>query len=821
MPTPIYINGFENRVMLVGGVANDTAAFFGSVTDTSLTPITDTTHRGAGARSIKFPVPGSGTTSQATRQVAIASSTKIATRFYFRKSGNPSQTNNYIWVVGPAASTFFQLVLKTDGTLQLLVTGGTGPTNGGTSSALSNDTWYCIDVVVDVSTTAYSARFYVDGTQISGDASTTGAAAGAMTYVRIGKCQSGSNTTAFDMYFDDLIIGTAVDLTDVFGATDGIVGLVPDGDGTHSPSPPTAGRFKDAGGTDISGSNAAWDNVDSGDLTQTAERISQPVAASTEYLEVTMQTTTLSASAPVAVQGEVGLNTDGTNAFTANTLVRNGSTDTNIFNGDWSIAAGTKVYKRALVTVADQTELDGLRMRLGFGASQPATPYWEGLMIEVDIGIASAQEVTVDPATETDAAQELKLPKVDVVAEADSSQAVDIDKQVSISASVETDTAQALSTLAAHSITAAVETDTAQAVLQARVVTPATETDAGQSLDADKQLLVSAATEIDEAPPTLELRNIPVAEESDSAQAITYFKALTPASETDVAQVADVDKFVVITAAEEIDAAAKAIELRIIQIAAETDTAQAASFFQGKVVPVATETDEARGLSYARSIVSSVEVDTSQPIDVDKALSAVLALETDSAQAITKVKSVAAAVPVEADSAQALDKDKTVVLPVSTTGETAVSLVFTKTIFTSIGPATETDTAFELSRPGKIDAALESDQAQPLVVTKPIHTTVAPAAESETGQVFIVTKRPALAFAFEIDSAVELSLPGFIGIPLATETDKALTLPGQRRKHPRVSDHGRIAVADAGTIRRKSQTEISHTSLGPTEMREE
>lgn len=394
-PTPLYLNGFENRVFAVGGITAD--GLWGAATLTGITPSADTVHRGSGALSMKCAVPGGGATSQASMQANISAQTKLAYRFYFRKSGDPSQTNSYIALVSPAGSTFFLLLHRTDGALQLLSTGGTSPTNGGVSSVLNNDQWYLIDVTVDVSTTSYVARLFIDGTQVSGDATITGAAAGSLTRVNIGKVQSGTNTTAFDLFFDDFIIGTAADLTDTFGATDGIVALLPDGDGTHSPSPPTAGRFKDVGGTDISGSNPAWDNVDSGDLTQTAERISQPVAAASEYLEITMGTATLSASAPVAVQGEVGLNTDGTNAFTAKSSVYNGSTENVIFNGDWSIAAGTKVYKRALVTVANQSELDGLKWRIGFGSSQPATPYWEALMVEVDIGISTGASETPTP----------------------------------------------------------------------------------------------------------------------------------------------------------------------------------------------------------------------------------------------------------------------------------------------------------------------------------------------------------------------------------------------------------------------------------------
>lgn len=385
MPTPLFLNGFENRVFAVGGSNAD--GLWASITGTA--PTTEQTiHHGAGASSMHCASPAGSAYQSSNFCDAFASQTLLAYRIYFYKSGNPS-TPVVIASVSPAGSTFFTVQLWSDGTVSLRTSGGTTPTHGSLSSALSSNAWHWIDVVIDVSTTSFTARMWIDDTLMTTDAHTTGAAAGSIVQMNIGIVNSVTISTARDWYFDDWIIGTASDLNDRFGQTDGIVALVPNADGTHSPSPPTAGRFKDAGGTDISGSNAAWDNLDAGDLTQTAERVSQPVAASTEYLEVAFGTTTLSAAAPVAVQGEAALNTDGTNAFSASTRMRNGAAETVIFTGDWSIAAGTKVYKKALVTVADQGELDGLTMRLGYGSSQPATPYWEGLMYEVDIGVAS------------------------------------------------------------------------------------------------------------------------------------------------------------------------------------------------------------------------------------------------------------------------------------------------------------------------------------------------------------------------------------------------------------------------------------------------
>lgn len=393
MPTPLYLNGFENRVLAVGGDAVN--SIWNSITLIAMTPAMEATIiRGSGARSLKLTVPGGATNSQASMRAVISSSSRVSGRFYFRKSGNPTQTNCYIYSVA-SASTFLLLTLQTNGSLQMRASGGTSPTSGTASAILNNNQWYLVEFVIDANTTSWVGRLWVDGVQSATDGSVTGAAAGAFVNNDFGKVQAGTNTTAFDMYFDDFILGSATGITDKWGATNGVVAIVPNADGTHSPATPVAGRFKDVAAVDISGSNAAWDNLDSGDLTQTAERISMPGAGATDYLEVAFATATLGASAPLAVQAEVGLNTDGTQAFTASTRARNGAAETVIFTGDWSIAAGTKVYKRVIVPVANQTELDGLTMRLGYCSTQPDTPYWEALMYEVDLG-ASTGPTTYD-----------------------------------------------------------------------------------------------------------------------------------------------------------------------------------------------------------------------------------------------------------------------------------------------------------------------------------------------------------------------------------------------------------------------------------------
>lgn len=372
--TPLWLNGFESQAFSTDANAVG-SRLWQAITGTAATAETTTVR--SGAASMKQALPTSAY--QGRHDITtLSAQSRLACRFYFRKTGNPSVAVT-IYEQNASNGPQFSIQLGTGGTLQARVAGGTSPTNGGTSSALNNDQWYCVEFSFDGSTTAHAMRLRIDGSDVSGDATSTATGAAAITAPRFGVVNSVTLGTARDFFWDDFIIGSNTSHGEYWGAGQ-IVALVPESDGTHSPNPPTAGRFKDAGGTDISGSNVAWDNLTTLPLTQTSVYIEQPVAAGTEYLEVNL--TTVSASTINGVQGEVGASSSTTGANTSKCSIYNGSTENVVYSGDLSETGA--MVRRALVTVANQGELDALVGRVGYGTAQPGNPRWLGLLVEVD-----------------------------------------------------------------------------------------------------------------------------------------------------------------------------------------------------------------------------------------------------------------------------------------------------------------------------------------------------------------------------------------------------------------------------------------------------
>lgn len=459
------------------------------------------------------------------------------------------------------------------------------------------------------------------------------------------------------------------------------------------------------------------------------------------------------------------------------------------------------------------------------GADTPTVPVpTQGYYAYVGISFkppATSQSLSITQADETDAAVELRVPKLVAATTVNSAVTLDVDKKVTIVAAVEVDAAQALSTAAAQHINLpiATEADAAQALTYAKTLTPAVTVNSAVALDVDKLVKITPATEVDSAPTLTELRTLPVATTVNTAVALTFFLAhtLTAATEADAAQTLSVIKPIIkaITAATEVDAA---------QTLSQT----------GETLPVTTEADSAVALAVTKPIFKTLpvalETDIAQDLSISHAGAFVItpATEVDTAQALTFLqphfKTITPAT--EVDTAQTLSQTGETLAPAIEVG-TAVTLVVTKTIFKAIVPAVETDQAQDLSiaHAGTftIAAATEINQAQPLTFTKPIFRTVAPATEVDTPLALTKFKSATLVTALEADAAVALNyvkLQLFF-LPPATESDSAVTLPGQRRMLAGRGEQGLLSAGDPGTIRRGEITDIERPTIGSTEMREE
>src|SRR3990172_2303515 len=182
----------------------------------------------------------------------------------------------------------------------------------------------------------------------------------------------------------------------------------------------------------------------------------------------------------------------------------------------------------------------------------------------------------------------------------------------------------------------ATEADTAQAITLLRTypITQVTETDLAQAITVVKALLLGQATEADLAQAIAVLKSLTVGQiqETDLAQAIAVLKSLT------VGQVQEADLAQAITV----------VRSRLLGQASETDLAQAITVLKTALVGQASETDLARAITVLRTILvaQAPETDLAQAITALLAHVAQQATETDSALEITAIGGAPAVPPV-------------------------------------------------------------------------------------------------------------------------------------------------------------------------------
>lgn len=398
MPTATYLTGFEHGLYSLSG-----KGLFNGITGTAPTIATDQVKDGT--YSFKVPIPASAY--QTNLEVFVPSGTRLVQRFYFRFSGNPSAAI-FITESQVAASIWFDIVLSTTGTVHIDVGGGTGPVNSGDSPVLAVDTWHLIEIAMDVSTTAYRTRLKVNGTEVSGDGTTTGAGVGSITTANIGLIQSASLSTARDLWFDNLIYGSSTvtldsnpNYSDYWGGGK-VISLLPASDGTHSFtdndfSTGDAGTQRAVGYTDfylMVDDAAPWTTTRSA-----TDNIAQRVVRATGYVEINPADTPETGTAN-AVRALLEYSASTAGADTAGCIIRNSTPTAVVIWGDLPVAQGgnggalsdysetTNFFKGAIATKPaagwTPTEVNALHWRFGGAGDVIGIPTVDALMLEVD-----------------------------------------------------------------------------------------------------------------------------------------------------------------------------------------------------------------------------------------------------------------------------------------------------------------------------------------------------------------------------------------------------------------------------------------------------
>jgi hypothetical protein len=398
MPTVTYLTGFEHGLHSISG-----GGLFSTLTGTA--PTIDTAVVKDGVYSLKVPVPASAF--ECDNGLYTPSGTGFVMRFHFRFTGNPS-SSILISESTVSAGISFTVRLEADGTIAIRCFGGTSPVDSAKSAVLAVDTWHLIEIVYDVSTTAYKARHRTNGVEASTDATQTGPAAGALTTVKMGCTNLLTLSTARDLWFDNVICGTtattltaSVAFTDYWG--DGkVIKILPASDGTHSFtdndfSTGDAGTQRAVGYTDF------WQMVDDAvpwTVTRDVnDNIAQRVVRSTAYVEINPADTPEFGTAN-AVRALLEYSADATGADTAGCIIRNSTPTAVVIWGDLPTAQGgnngaladyseiTNFFKGVIATkpAAGWTpaEINALHWRFGGAGDVIGIPTVQALMLEVD-----------------------------------------------------------------------------------------------------------------------------------------------------------------------------------------------------------------------------------------------------------------------------------------------------------------------------------------------------------------------------------------------------------------------------------------------------
>lgn len=357
-----FLTGWEHGVLSnLGG---------GLISNQGGAPAIETTIVRSGARSLRC----AATTASENVILPTISQTIIVLHTALYLVALPSGFADVIWLGG--ADPYARLALNADGTSTCNFWDGAAQQAVIAGPTFVTGQWYEIWIKWDASGATWTNALTVNKTSYGSQTWAQGAPR-TWTSLRVGN----NHAVTADAVFDDVVLHDAA-ADYVAGASSPtlkVVRLAPNADGTHSPSPPAAGRFTDAAVADITAGNPAWDNLDSVPIDQTAEFVEQQTDATAEYVEVTFADLT-DVGTLLGVRAVAALFADGTSAFTAKTSVFNGAAETVVFSGDFSDT--TLVYKGAIVPTADQTALNALVGRVGYAGSTPSDPRWAALMLE-------------------------------------------------------------------------------------------------------------------------------------------------------------------------------------------------------------------------------------------------------------------------------------------------------------------------------------------------------------------------------------------------------------------------------------------------------
>ncbi|MDQ3990769.1 MAG: hypothetical protein M3245_00460, partial [Actinomycetota bacterium] len=190
------------------------------------------------------------------------------------------------------------------------------------------------------------------------------------------------NDATFTAHYDDVMVTTTTSDYPIGGGK--VLRLLPDGMGTSS----GLANFRNNDGTAIG--STTWSRLADAPMGSTAQWIEQVTTSSNSYVEFTFEDT--AESCVRAVSGVEAFRAAGTKQTTGRAVVMHGGNETVVYDGSHAIT--TPAYGSAAVPGGSsgwgQSQLNGVRMRIGYSTRNQSIPYWDGLMVEYEVGEMTA-----------------------------------------------------------------------------------------------------------------------------------------------------------------------------------------------------------------------------------------------------------------------------------------------------------------------------------------------------------------------------------------------------------------------------------------------
>jgi Concanavalin A-like lectin/glucanases superfamily len=390
MPTARWHTGFEHGLHSELG-----SGLFGVHLGTVPTMQTSVVHTGTYA----MQTPAVSGVACAARSPTLTPSTRYSLRFWWRYDAAPSVSIE-VGEIAVFTSTWLLPQLMTDGTIKLSWSGGTNPVEG-SAIAVAANTWHLIEITFDGNTTSYVARLRVNGVQATTDATLTGGGVATVGNIVLGCSNPHTLAATRNMYYDDVIVGTASGITDFWGDGKGIL-ILPGSDGTHSF---TANDFStgDAGTQRAPSYTDFYLMVDDPapwtETRDTTDNITQRVIRTTGYVEIAPGAA-LPGETANAVRAIMGYSSpSGTGTNLAGAEVQNSTPTTTVLYGDiggtlQNYDLQSNNFKSGQVTIPGagwtEAEIEAIRWRVGGASDVSPVPTWQMLALEVDYPIVAA-----------------------------------------------------------------------------------------------------------------------------------------------------------------------------------------------------------------------------------------------------------------------------------------------------------------------------------------------------------------------------------------------------------------------------------------------